>query len=230
MSSAQTNPFMGLMARPVRRMPPSANVVTVIEGRRVSGPVVRRGQKLATEVALDGFERDERAEREAMLRRERERAYHRAKYQRKKSDPAYMARRRAWYERNREAALARVKAWTQANRERVREAQRESARRIRMAGTEEQRLRRLAANAKWVAANREKVRAKARERARVKAAEKALLAPPPLPRDEVLAAQRERKNAASRAWYARNREAQKARTRAYHERKKAELAAKGVAP
>lgn len=223
MSEAKTNPFLGLMLKPPRRLPLVANAVVVVEGKRLDGARLKRGQKLAGEVALDGHERDDLDEREAMLRRERANAYYRARHQAKKDDPVYQAKRREWEERNREHAYAYRRAWVLANREKARARSRESAARIRKAGTDEQKARLLESRKRYYATHREELLARkraetAQSQARAKAKREAMT-PDELERNKELKRQK------NREYYLRNLERERARSREKAARAKA---AKGV--
>jgi len=114
------------------------------------------------------------------------------------------ARKKAWYERNRERKLATSKAYRERNPERVaamkkawRERNRERKAATTRAWYERNRERSSAKNKAWYECNRERVAATSkawRER------------------------NRERETAKYKAWYERNRERKAATTRAWYER------------
>lgn len=198
----QVNVFAALAVRPgLRREPVTVGRVVVVEGRRVTGERLRRGARLAAERPADAEELQELALDEAALRRERKRAYYRERHARRKADPVYRAKRRAWYVANKEKVRAVAAEWARRHPERVREQKAAHAQRKRLFGSAEAVAAMREANRRYYAANREVILAKARERRQQRAAERAAKA---APLDERTLQRRERQ----RAWYAANRERQ----------------------
>lgn len=108
------NPFLQLRAPPLIKLPHTTSHTVVIEGKRVTS-------KKHLRMVVDADEADTKAQAE--IARELERARNRARYQREKNDPEKMAKRKAWYEANRETVLAYKRDYDKRNRKRIQECQ-----------------------------------------------------------------------------------------------------------
>lgn len=155
----EINPFIGLIAAPPGRLTQSPSFVRVVDGRKLDSINTRhRNQPLTA--ASDAQDIKEERDR---IRREKAKAYFRARYQRLKNDPEFQSKRRAYDEATAERRRAYQREWDAANRERLRERQREWQRRT-YATSEDRRQRRKEATRRYYQANRERILAKARER------------------------------------------------------------------
>lgn len=155
--AAVDNPFLALVVagRPGRL--PVTDGVTVVRNGRVVGTV-----RTPTE-ADDAEDLADLQASAAEARRARELAYYRQRYQRLKSDPVAMAKRKAWEQANREKRRVYRQEWGRKNRERLRVKQAAWTRRKRLLdpGVAE----RLNAHQRaYYAKNREKLLAKAKAR------------------------------------------------------------------
>lgn len=112
------HPFGQLLGLQMSRIPASTSATVVVCGKRVDD--VR-----SIDRALPPQEDDDMAAKAwaEKLRKEVQRARARERYQRQRQNPEQMAKRKAWYEANREKVIAYKKAWDQANRDRMRQQQ-----------------------------------------------------------------------------------------------------------
>lgn len=169
------NPFAQLLGHMPRRMPKTGNATVVVAGKAIKDVrQIDRVLKLKEDaVEAAGDDADDLAAAEAArLRQAVRRAKDRAKYQREKADPARMAKRKEWLERNRE----RVREWKREYDARTYEQQRavktEWARK-RRAESEEFRAKQAARTREYYQRNREKILAKKKAQAEAARAAKA---------------------------------------------------------
>jgi len=138
------NPFAQLHTPVPRRLPASTSATLVIDGKRITGN---------HRAHANGDE-----ERAAEIRRELERARSRERYQRARLDPVKVAKRKAYYEANKERILAYKREYQRQHAERHRALKTAWAQRYRAQDPEKHRA--VCRDYYW--RNREKILAKAR--------------------------------------------------------------------
>lgn len=149
--AAEAGAFDQLLGTAPRRLPKSGNVRLVVNGK----PLTDLRQ-------LDVDERE-------LLRKAVNKAKAAARYQRDRQDPAKVAKRKAWYEANREKVLAYKKDYNERTKEQQRRLKADWAMRQYRADPEAQRAKSRA----WYAQNREAVLAKLKAKRDAKRAAKA---------------------------------------------------------
>ncbi|MBX3634726.1 MAG: hypothetical protein KF683_04965 [Rubrivivax sp.] len=117
-AAIKANPFAQLLGMQPVRLPKATSAYVVVDGKRVTD--VRDIARILGRPSSDPLV--------AKLRRELERARARARYQRQRQDPQQMAKRREWYERNRDQVREYRRAYDERNRERVNKQQADWAR------------------------------------------------------------------------------------------------------
>lgn len=200
------NPFMALMEPPIGRIPSSTGITVVRNGKTLRSGQRRQIQKTGADqqLAADPDEDAGLGAQERLAMRERQLAYYRARYQRRKADPVEQARRRESAKRNKEKRQAYQRAWREKNLEKSR-AYHAAWQRRKLKGAPDHAEAHRAALRAYYAANREQILAKAKAR-----------------REE----RKDAYNAQRRAYRAANAELVKGQQVAYRERKKARELAK----
>lgn len=149
-----TSPFAQLLGTQTRRLP-KAPEVTV----RISGLVIRDARQI-NRLGLD-------PEDAAKLKKELARAKARARYQRDRQDPVAMAKRQAWYEKNKEKVKAYKKNYDKKHRKAINANKLAHAKRAYQADPEKYKAQTRA----YYQANRSAILARAKaKRDRLKAA------------------------------------------------------------
>lgn len=148
------NPFDALINPPRIRLPKAAEVAVVVAGKKVTD--VRQ---------ID-------AEDRASYAKKVQAAKQAAKYQRARQNPEQMAKRKQWYEANKEKVLAYKKAWDAEHLPQLRKAKAEWRARAYHANPEEYRRR----TREYYAKNRDAILARlAAKKAAAKAAKEEAL-------------------------------------------------------
>lgn len=117
-AAIKANPFSQLLGMQPLRLPKATTAYVVVEGKRVTD--VREIARVLRVHPSDPLV--------LKLRRELEQARSRARYQRQRQDPEQMAKRREWYERNRDQVREYRRIYDEENRERINQQQADWAR------------------------------------------------------------------------------------------------------
>jgi len=153
MTKAAVSPFAQLLGTQIRRLPKAVEPVV-----RISGMVITDARQINS-IGLDPVEA-------ARLKKELAKAKARAKYQRQRQDPEAMAKRKAWYEKNKEKVKAYKKAYDKKHRKAINANKLAYAKRAYQADPEAAREKACA----YRAANRTAILARAKaKRERLKA-------------------------------------------------------------
>ncbi|MFN3302784.1 MAG: hypothetical protein ACK44A_03590 [Roseateles sp.] len=146
--SRGAHPFDGLLGVKLGRKPkPAERATIVVNGRKV---------KTVSDIASAAPEPEDAEAIASELRRAR----NRARYQADRQNPEAMAKRKAWYEANRDKVRAYKKQWDEKNKDRCRAAQNAWAKRDYVADPDKHRQRQRA----YYQRNREKILAKLKEK------------------------------------------------------------------
>lgn len=156
-TTTAAHPFAQLLGTQIRRLPKAAAPLL-----RIGGQVITDARQI-NRIGLDPIEA-------ARLKKELAKAKARAKYQRQRQDPEAMAKRQAWYEKNKEKVKAYKKAYDKKHRKNINKSKAAYQRRAYQADPDKAKERAHA----YYAANRPAILARAKaKRDRIKA-EKAL--------------------------------------------------------
>lgn len=108
-AAIKANPFAQLLGMQPVRLPKAPSACVVVNGKRIAD-----AREIAKALQLEpGDQLDQE------LRRDLQRTRDREKYQRDRQDPEKMAKRRDWYERNREKVREYRRAYEEQHRERL---------------------------------------------------------------------------------------------------------------
>jgi hypothetical protein len=151
------NPFIGLVAPPTFRPPVTKSFSRVIDGKRVAGSEYVPPEQPKQQPLCEDEAEQQRAAK-AAAKRERELAYYRARHQRMKDDPEYKAKRKAWYEANKQKVIDTHNEWRKQNPERLAEIQQA----YRLRHLEEVRKSQAEAQRRYYWANRDAILARNR--------------------------------------------------------------------
>lgn len=155
-AAASASPFAALLGTQPWRLPKSGAVSIVINGERVSNARQIKALFLADADPDDPDELQAAAALAAKHIAELRRAKDAARYQRRKQDPEFQAKRKAYAERTRKERAAWKKKYDRKTIKKQRKQKAAWARRAYLADPDKQR----AAQRKYYAANRERILAK----------------------------------------------------------------------